>query len=70
MILHGIIDNIIIPNPSYSSMYQDKGKKRAVTRDKYIFGSKPNQKKLTRGWRMFLRQHWKQKIISAQHAFK
>ena len=47
MLLNDINDNIIIPHPYYSGVYQDESKNRAPTRDKYLFESEPNPKKLT-----------------------
>ena len=44
VLLHGINDNIIIPHPSYSGVYQDEEKMRSLIRDKYVFGIEPNQK--------------------------
>ena len=44
MLLHGINDNILIPNLSYLGVYQDE-EKRAIQRDKYCFwvGIKPQK---------------------------
>ena len=45
VLLHGINDNIMIPHPSYSGVYQDKAKKtRSLQRDEYSFGSETNKK--------------------------
>ena len=50
MILCGINNNILISHPSYSSLYQDGAKMRALQRDKYFFGVGTKPKiKLTNG---------------------
>ena len=56
MLIHGIYDNILIPNLYYWVCTKIKQKMRALQRDKYFLGCK--QKKLTKGGCMFIRQHW------------
>ena len=59
MIIFSINDSIPIINLFYLAVYQDKAKKmRALQRDKYCLELEPNQKKLTKWWCTFLRQHW------------
>ena len=44
MLLCGINDNILIPHPSYSGVYQDETKKvRNLSRYKYVLGVEPNK---------------------------
>ena len=44
VLLHGINDNIIIPHPYYSGVYEYKAKMRSLQRDKCFFGLEPNKK--------------------------
>ena len=44
MLLRGINYTILIYHPSYSGVYQNEAKMRALQRDKYFSGLEPNKK--------------------------
>ena len=44
MLLHGINDNIVVYHLSYTGVYQDEAKMRALQRDKYFLVWNQTQK--------------------------
>ena len=58
MPLHGINDNILVPNLSYLGVYQYEAKNERSTKIYIYFWVETKQNNLTKGPCTFLRLHW------------